>query len=147
MSRLLFILCCLLVAAQPQGSGNEQATAARKAILQVLMNQQEAWNKGDLKAFMAGYHHSSELTFFSGATVHKGWDDILDRYQKKYQGEGKEMGKLTFSEINIELFAADSAVVRGRWELKTSKEVLGGLYTLIFRKTPEGWRIIHDHTS
>jgi ketosteroid isomerase-like protein len=147
MSALLFLSCCLLVAAQPPGSANEQGMASRKAILQVLINQQEAWNKGDLKAFMSGYHQTNELTFYSGATVHKGWDAILDRYQKKYQGEGKEMGKLTFNDINIELLAADSAVVRGRWELKTSQEVLGGLYTLIFRKTPEGWRIIHDHTS
>jgi ketosteroid isomerase-like protein len=147
MSALLLLSCCLLIAAQPPASSNEQATTARKAILQVLTNQQDAWNKGDLKAFMDGYQRSKELTFFSGATVQKGWDAVLERYQKKYQGEGKEMGKLTFSDIDIELLAADSAVIRGRWELKTTKETLGGLYTLIFRKTPEGWRIIHDHTS
>jgi ketosteroid isomerase-like protein len=147
MSAFLVLCSFLVVAAQPPGSSNEQTAAARKAILQVLTNQQDAWNKGDLKAFMDGYHRSNELTFYSAATVQKGWDAVLDRYQKKYQGEGKEMGKLTFRDIDIEVLAADSAVVRGRWELKTSKEKLGGLYTLIFRKTPEGWRIVHDHTS
>jgi ketosteroid isomerase-like protein len=147
MSAFLFLSSCLVVGAQLPGSSNEQTAAAKKAILQVMINQQDAWNKGDLKAFMDGYQRSKELTFYSAATVHKGWDAILDRYQKKYQGEGKEMGKLTFRDIDIEVLAADSAVVRGRWELKTSNEILGGLYTLIFRKMPEGWRIVHDHTS
>jgi ketosteroid isomerase-like protein len=158
MSALICLSCCLLVAApslpSPAAGGGlggrgagEQAKADQKAILQVLNDQQVTWNKGDLKAFMSGYQHSSALTFYSGATIHKGWDAILERYQKKYQAEGKEMGKLTFRDIDIEVLGADSAVVRGRWELKTSTDMPNGLYTLIFRKTPEGWRIVHDHTS
>jgi uncharacterized protein (TIGR02246 family) len=138
---------CLLLAAQPPAGDTEQTKAAQKAILQVLTNQQDAWNKGDLKGFMAGYHHSNELTFYSGATINKGWDAIFERYQKKYQAEGKEMGKLTFREIDIQVLGPDSAVVRGRWELKMSNDMPGGLFTLIVRKTTDGWRIVHDHTS
>jgi len=147
MSACTPLCLCLLLAAQPPGAANEPAKAAHKAIFQVLTDQQEAWNKGDLKGFMAGYHNSNELTFYSGATIHKGWDAILQRYQKKYQGEGKEMGKVTFRDIDIELLGADHAVVRGRWEVKMSNEMPNGLFTLIFRKTSEGWRIVHDHTS
>jgi ketosteroid isomerase-like protein len=136
-----------VLASQPANGDTEEAKAARLAIGQVLSNQLDAWNKGDLKGFMAGYQHSNEVTFYSGGTVLKGWDAMLERYQKKYQGPGKEMGKLTFRDLDITVLSADSAVVRGRWELKQSKEMPGGLFTLIFRKTSEGWRIAHDHTS
>ena len=141
------VYCCLLFVPMQTGGETAEAKAARKDISQVLANQQEAWNKGDLKGFMAGYLRSSELTFYSGGEVHKGWDAVLERYQKRYQAEGKEMGKLTFRDVEIDVLGVDGAVVRGRWELKLSSEMPSGLFTLIVRKTPEGWRIVHDHTS
>jgi uncharacterized protein (TIGR02246 family) len=137
---------CLMMLTLP-GGDTEQAKAARKTIYAVLTDQVDCWNKGDLKGFMAGYHKSGDITFYSGDKVVKGWDAMLERYQKTYQGEGKEMGKLTFRDIEIDVLSADSAVVRGRWELKQSKATPGGLFTLVFRKTPDGWRIVHDHTS
>ena|SRR5437899_1675093 len=136
-------LClCLLLTTAPG-----DAAEAKKAIQQVLADQVAAWNKGDLKGFMAGYQRSADTTFYSGGTVLKGWDAVLERYEKRYQGEGKEMGKLTFRDIDIQVLSADSALVRGRFELKLSKDMPTGLFTLLFRKTPEGWRIVHDHTS
>jgi ketosteroid isomerase-like protein len=119
----------------------------QKAVRVVLDAQVAAWNKGDLKGFMAGYWKSEKLTFFSGDKIEHGWQATYDRYQKRYQAEGREMGKLTFSELDIEILDADTAWVRGRWKLVTSKDSPGGLFTLIFKKFPEGWRIVHDHTS
>ena len=118
-----------------------------KAIRKVLDDQVAAWNKGDLEGFMAGYWKSDELTFFSGKEVTKGWNATLERYKKRYQSEGKEMGKLTFSELSIDVLGPEAAVVRGRWKVVTSKETLQGLFTLIFKKTADGWKIVHDHTS
>jgi beta-aspartyl-peptidase (threonine type) len=125
----------------------EDAEAAKKAIQKVLDDQDAAWNKGDLEGFMKGYWKSDKLTFFSAGTRTQGWQATLERYQKKYQGEGKEMGKLTFSELEVEILGPDAAVVRGRFQLVTSKEKPTGLFTLLLRKFPEGWRIVHDHTS
>jgi ketosteroid isomerase-like protein len=120
---------------------------AQQAIRAVLDEQVVAWNKGDLEGFMRGYCASPDLSFFSGATKTQGWQATLERYQKKYRAEGKEMGKLTFSELDLEILGPDSSLVRGRWQLKLSKEEPGGLFTLIFKHFPEGWRIVHDHTS
>jgi beta-aspartyl-peptidase (threonine type) len=131
---------CLVVAAAP-------ADAADVAIRRVLDAQAEAWNKGDLEAFMTGYWSSPELSFFSGSDKYRGWQATLERYRKRYQSEGQEMGKLTFSELDIQVLGPDSALVRGRWQLVRSKDKPGGLFTLIFKRFPEGWRIIHDHTS
>lgn len=117
------------------------------AIRTVLTDQVVAWNKGDLQGFMAGYWRSDALTFFSGKDATRGWAATLERYQKRYQAEGKEMGKLTFSELEIDMLGADAAFVRGRWKVVQRKETHAGLFTLIVKKVPEGWRIVHDHTS
>lgn len=117
------------------------------AIRDVLDQQVAAWNRGDLEGFMEGYWKSDELTFFSGNDRTSGWEGTLKRYRDKYQGEGKEMGQLAFSELEIEMLGADAAFVRGRFTLETSVGKPTGLFTLIVKKLPEGWRIVHDHTS
>ncbi len=133
-------LVALLIAA-------DKPESPKAAIQQVLDDQTTAWNKGDLEGFMAGYWKSPELTFSSGKDRTHGWQATFDRYRKRYQSEGHEMGKVSFSDIDIELLGPESAFVRGQWKLVNSKETLGGQFTLIFKKLPEGWRIIHDHTS
>jgi beta-aspartyl-peptidase (threonine type) len=118
------------------------------AIQQVLERQQDAWNHHDLEGFMAGYWNSSELTFFSGAKLTSGWHSTIERYRKTYQSEAQEMGKLDFSDLNIQPLAPDAAFVRGAWHLTMSDgKTPHGLFTLIFRKLPDGWKIVHDHTS
>ena len=124
-----------------------EAPDAEGAVRQVLDDQVAAWNCGDLEAFMAGYWASPELSFFSAAERTQGWEATLQRYRKRYRSEGREMGRLTFSELQIDVLGPDSALVRGRWQLVRSKDRPGGLFTLIFRRFPEGWRIVHDHTS
>jgi beta-aspartyl-peptidase (threonine type) len=125
----------------------EQSVEPADAVRQVLDAQVAAWNNGDLEKFMAGYWHSPELSFFSGRDKRRGWEDTLNRYRQRYQAEGKEMGKLSFTDLEIESPAADMAWVRGRFKLVMTKETPTGLFTLIFKKLPEGWRIVHDHTS
>ncbi|HVN18297.1 MAG TPA: AtzH-like domain-containing protein [Dongiaceae bacterium] len=126
-----------------QRSGN-----AESDIEHVLRMQQEAWNHHDLDAFMQGYWNSPELTFFSGAKESKGWQATLDRYRATYASPGHEMGKLDFTDLRVEVLGSDAAFVRGVWELTMPDgKTPHGRFTLIFRKFPDGWKIIHDHTS
>jgi ketosteroid isomerase-like protein len=134
------IAACALSGAQPDAD-------AKQAVRKVLEDQVKAWNKGDLNGFMEGYWNSPELSFFSGGKKTRGWQATLDRYRKKYQGEGKEMGKLAFKDLNITPLGPGHALVRGGWELTLTKGRAGGLFTVIFTNTSGSWRIIHDHTS
>jgi beta-aspartyl-peptidase (threonine type) len=135
--RIIFLLLALSV----------PLTAQSSPILQVLNQQQADWNRHDLQAFMSGYWNSPSLTFF-GAKKTSGWQATLDRYRKTYQSDGHEMGKLEFSDLQIEELARNAAFVRGSWRLTLSDgKTPHGLFTLIFRKFPEGWKIIHDHSS
>jgi beta-aspartyl-peptidase (threonine type) len=123
-------------------------TEAQRAIRAVLDSQVEAWNKGDLDGYMRGYWKSPELTFFGGATETSGWRQTLERYRKSYKSEGKQMGKLSFDNVRIEMLSPDAAFVRGQWKLEMPNgQKPHGVYTLIVRKLPDGWRIIHDHSS
>lgn len=119
----------------------------REAIRKVLDNQVQAWNKGDLPGFMEGYWQSPDLSFFSGDKKTAGWQATLERYRKKYQGEKNEMGRLSFKELRIDVLGAEHALVKGRFHLQMKDQAPTGLFTLILKKLPAGWRIIHDHTS
>jgi|SRR5262245_38765690 len=116
-------------------------------IRKVLDEQVAAWNKGDLVGFMKGYWNSKDLTFVSSKDVTRGWQETLDRYKKRYQSEGKEMGKLAFSELEVRILSPGVALVTGKFELTLAKDRPSGRYSLIMKKLDEGWRIIHDHTS
>lgn len=144
---LLTLIFCCAVSLTALAQGQSAPTGAEKDIHAVLDAQVAAWNAGKLEEFMAGYWRSPKLTFFSGGRKLSGWEATLERYRKTYQAEGKEMGRLKFSDLDIQSFGT-AAIVRGRWELTMSDgKQLGGLYTLVFRKFKDGWKIIHDHTS
>lgn len=115
-------------------------------ISAVLKMQQDAWNRGDIDAFMDGYSRSDETLFVSGDDVTRGWQKVLDRYKKKYSDRAK-MGTLMFSNLEITPLSNDSAVALGSWKLNRANDQPHGRFTLIFRRFPEGWRIVHDHTS
>jgi beta-aspartyl-peptidase (threonine type) len=119
-----------------------------KAVKDLLMKQNDDWNKGDLDKFMEGYWKDVGLTFYSGNTITKGWKATLDRYRQRYQAEGKEMGKLTFSDLIVDVFDPNRAMARGRWKL-TMKDgsTPNGLFTLLLRRIDGQWRVVHDHTS
>ncbi len=124
----------------------DERKADREAISTVLSAQQIAWNRGDVDAFLVGYWHSPELTFSGSSGLARGWDGVLARYKKNYPDRGA-MGQLDFSELEFRFLGPDAALVLGRWHLKREKDDVGGVFTLVWQRFPDGWKIIHDHTS
>lgn len=114
---------------------------------QVIMDQQNAWNGGDLDGFMQGYWNSDALSFISGADITKGWQAINARYKARYDGENQTMGDLQFAGLEITPLSAEAVYITGVWSLQTGEELFDGRFTLIMRQTDEGWRVVHDHTS
>jgi ketosteroid isomerase-like protein len=118
------------------------------SIRKVLSDQVEAWNRGDIDAFMVGYDNSPN-TAFIGSSVQHGWESVRRNYHDRYPTNEK-MGKLDFSGLEVTLLGTDYANVVGKFHLARSAEGGGdakGVFTLLFHKTPAGWRIIQDHTS
>jgi len=120
--------------------------ADERAIRDVLTTQQAAWNRADIPAFLQGYWNSPDLTFAGSYGFVRGYHGLLQRYQKSYPN-AEAMGQLDFSGLEVRSLGPDAAMVLGHWHLKRSIGDAGGVFTLIFRIFPTGWRIIHDHTS
>jgi uncharacterized protein (TIGR02246 family) len=116
------------------------------AIEAVLTTQQRAWNEGNADAFLDGYWRSEELTFSGSQGVSRGWNGVRERYKKSYPDRAT-MGKLDFSGLEFRGLGPDAALVLGRWHLVREKGDVGGVFSLVFQRFPEGWKIIHDHTS
>jgi ketosteroid isomerase-like protein len=143
---------CALGVAETYGriaqAGNRSAAPDEQseAIRAVLTTQQAAWNRGDIPAFLEGYWNSPELTFSGGDGIVRGYAGLLQRYRKSYPDRAA-MGELDFSGLEIRILARDAALVLGHWHLKRAAGDAGGVFTLVFRRFPAGWLIIHDHTS
>jgi uncharacterized protein (TIGR02246 family) len=123
-------------------------TPEEAAIRGVLNAQVEAWNRGDVVAFMRGYNDSPDTTFV-GKTVQHGFANILARYQRNFAGK-EQMGQLAFDDLEVHPLDARFAVVTGRFHLARGASAGGdahGIFSLIFEKTSAGWKIILDHTS
>jgi uncharacterized protein (TIGR02246 family) len=118
-------------------------------IRTMLQNSEAVWNRGDLETFVSDYDDSPETTFIGNEVVRGGREAILGRYRRRYPNR-EAMGKLTFSEIEVRTLGAGIALAHGRYQLRRSAAGGGdaaGRFTLILRKTPAGWKIIHDHSS
>lgn len=118
------------------------------AVRSVLDRQVADWNRGDLDGFLTGYWNSPQVVFQSGGQRYDGFEAMRDRYRRRYRSEGRAMGRLAFSGLDVLPLGPEAALARGRWQLTMPDgSTPGGLFTVIFRKFPDGWKIVHDHTS
>jgi ketosteroid isomerase-like protein len=154
MRRLLAIMLLLCGLAAALATTQAQSGKDEAAIRAALTAQAESWNRGDVPGFMEIYEHSPETTFI-GANIGKGYERILDRYKKNYSTR-EQMGTLTFSDLEVRLLQsscgkAEFAVVTGRFHLERTQKGEAkkddGIFSLVWRKGPQGWRILLDHTS
>jgi ketosteroid isomerase-like protein len=143
---LVFALLPLSVTAQSSAKPNKRESSTIAAVRAVLEAQRVAWNRGDIEGYMDGYERSEDTVFVSGDNLTRGWQTVHDRYKKNYDSREK-MGTLTFSDLEITPIGNDTAIVLGRWHLQRANDEPHGRFTLILRRTKQGWKIVHDHTS
>ncbi len=131
----------------PNLSGaSDDRESDRAAITKILASQQSNWNQGNVDAFLEGYWRSPDLTFSGSGGIARGWDGVLARYKKNYPDRAA-MGHLDFSGLEFHFLGNDAALVLGHWHLARARGDIGGVFSLVWQRFPEGWRIIHDHTS
>ena len=150
MKRILVTTC--LVAVWVGGSWAQESDEA--TIRATITAQVEAWNRADIPAFMQAYEHSPDTTFI-GVNIGKGYERILERYQKNYTTR-EQMGMLTFNDLEVRLLPgscgkAEFALVTGRFHLERTQKGESkkddGIFSLVWRKGAQGWKIVLDHTS
>ena len=131
------------VAAKPP---SPTAQAARE----LLDGQRDAWNRGDIDAFMRGYWRNDDLRFASGDSIQRGFATTLERYRKTYP-DRNAMGTLDFELVEVRALGPEAVYVFGRWRLARTQDAPGagprGLFTLIVERKDGRWVITRDHTS
>ena len=143
MSSTALLLLISACASSPSRAGDPAAE-----VRAVWNAQVEAWNRGDLDSFMTGYWNSPGVVFFSNKAETRGWQQTLERYRVTYKAEGRQMGTLDFPQLEFKVLGPEAVLARGQWRLKMpdGKESTG-MTSVTFQKLPEGWRIVHDHSS
>jgi ketosteroid isomerase-like protein len=136
-----FLLCAALAA-----SGQALKSRDRALILQVMADQEGAWNKGDLEGFMQGYWHDDSLRFIGKSGITYGWQATLDNYKRGYP-DLAAMGHLSFTILRVESLGRRCAYVTGAWHLQRDQDAPQGYYTLLWRKLHGTWVIVADHSS
>ncbi len=143
--RKFAILCmsAMFIAACTKHSPDVDRVSAE--IRGIIDQQQMLWNEGDFEGFMGYYWRSEDFVFQSGNKRLQGWEELLSMYRRKYSGENR--GILEFTGIEVMVLSRENAYVTGRWRVSLADTTKEGLFTLIFKKMDDGWRIIHDHSS
>ncbi len=125
----------------PATRKEDLATKLREVVLQ----QARDWNRGDIDAYMQAYWQSPQLTFSSGGSTTRGWEETRQRYHRNYPN-AQTMGKLTFSDLEVQPLTSGAALMLGTWHLQREQPV-GGNFTLVWKQIDGTWQIVHDHTS
>jgi uncharacterized protein (TIGR02246 family) len=143
----LFAAALLSVVALTASAADTPATVAARNVLTV---QRDAWNRGDLEAFMQGYWKSDQIRFAGGDSFKYGWQATLKSYQNGYP-TAAAMGKLDFDLVEVREISPDVVYVFGTWKLTRANEAPDkaphGLFTLIAERKDGAWVITRDHTS
>lgn len=122
------------------------STNPEQQIRQVLADQQNCWNAGDLECFMEGYWKSDSLRFIGKSGINYGWQATLDNYKKSYPDKAA-MGKLEFEILNVEPLGTENYLVTGKWKLIRESDNPNGLFTLVWKRFGDEWKIVYDHSS
>ena len=150
-----FLIACVVALALPACSVNLNINDTQllgteiteeDRIVSVVMNQQDAWNSGEIDQFMQGYWRSPELRFASGGSITYGWQETRDRYHQRYSNRDL-MGQLTFDGLQVDVLGDDAAIVHGGWALERETDRPSGLFTLVFKEIDGDWKIVSDTTT
>ena len=138
------IICLAIVSRSSVASTADSSDESR--IRAVLEMQTAAWNRGDIDAFMTGYWKSEQTEFIGASGIVRGWQAVLECYHHSYP-DRTTMGTLSFSDLEVRLTCADAAYVVGIFHLVREADHPSGVFSLDFKKFPEGWRIVLDHST
>jgi uncharacterized protein (TIGR02246 family) len=124
----------------------QSAESEKKAILQVISDMQEAWNRGDFRGYMQGFKNP-DVVFVSGGRFQQGWQGTLDHYVRDYGGSPEARGTLKFHDIQVEMLSPDAAQLISQYELNRPQHPQFGINTRLMRKVGGHWVIALNHVS
>jgi len=153
MRASMLLLALALPACQARGrptaapASPSDQVALRKQIGAQLERAAADWNRGDLQGFLSDYARESTTTFVDGRRARHGFDFIRNNYSGRF-APGARRDSLHFEEVEARRLSPTLALVTARYILqRRGATTASGPFTLVMELRPEGWRILHDHSS
>lgn len=145
------MLAPALNAQAPEKPKDQLRTLSREELdlIKVLNSQERAWNHADIDAYLAGYKNATDLLFVADGRVTRGFEQLNSDYRRNYPTKDS-MGVLTFSELEPHVLTETFGVVLGKYHIDRNKKAGGsadGMFSLVFEKTADGWKIVVAHTT
>jgi beta-aspartyl-peptidase (threonine type) len=138
---LAILVACL---AAPSAAADWAGDEAE--IRQRLADSALAFNRGDLQGHLAVYDET--VTFMTKDGPRPGVAPIEKAFRETYFREGQAIQQLHFEGLAVRPLGPDAALATARWMLSGGdKAEQSGWFTLAWRRTPAGWRVVHDHSS
>lgn len=144
---LIFFGCTPSESADNTPSTESKESQALQHIEELMQQQQNAWNQGNIEAYMqAAYLQSDSLMFIGSRGLSYGYSTVLNNYVKAYPNT-KAMGRLQFENKDVRLLGSKAASVTGKWTLYRETDTLSGHYLLVWQYINGRWVITQDHSS
>ncbi|HEY5711252.1 MAG TPA: nuclear transport factor 2 family protein [Allosphingosinicella sp.] len=140
LALLLLLAACARAPAAPDRVGEEPA------IRHVIANMEAAWNRGDFRAYMAGFKNP-DVVFVSRGRFQRDWQGTLDHYVRDYGGSPERRGRLHFWDIRVEMLSPNAAQLISRYRLEGGDRPQDGINTRLMRKVDGHWVIALNHVS
>ena len=117
-------------------------------INDLMYEQEDSWNEGNIEDFMKKYWRNDSLIFIGKSGINYGWNKTTSNYKKSYPSRNL-MGLLHFNNIKCLPINDTTHIISGQWNISRldSSKNIGGYYSLMWIKKEDGWRIVYDHTS
>ena len=147
---LIALTACSSGGTVPAGEPTPAAmSAAQTEIVRLLQESAAEWNRGNLDGFIHPYADSPTITYMGANGVVRGKPALRQEYASTWFRGGRPAGQLSFSDIEVRMLGPEHALSIGKWKvvLASNNQERTGTFSIIWQRRPEGWRMVHDHSS
>lgn len=136
----------LVVSAATATPAAAQRTVDEPAAIRAeLQRTADGWNAGNLDAYLASYDDSIVSRGRDGFV--RGKAAAAEVMKNGFWKTGKPLQKLRYENLDIRMLGRDHALMTGQFVLSgAERPEQTGWFTTVWKKTPAGWRMIHDHS-
>jgi uncharacterized protein (TIGR02246 family) len=116
------------------------------AIIALFDSTAAGWNRGDLAAYMSAYADSASGN--GAGDFDRGKAAIERTMRAGFWRTGRPAQALRYESLRVRMLGPNYALVNGKFVLSgAGRPDRTGLFSTVWARTQEGWRMINDHSG
>ena len=132
-------------------SNNREADSEWSAFMTRLETAEHEFAQGRPAAFKALWFHGDEVSLCGGfGGVESGWDNVGARldWASSQISEGTRSSEEIRSAVGADFaYIVQTEQIRFRVPGRAEQSTVNFRVTMLFRREPDGWRIVHRHAD